>query len=137
MQRLKQWTVDRRPTHSAPSSSLTSPNASTVHLVSMTAVNVSSTADNVSASGLQPLTTNQRKRIKTYLKRCRLHPKHSQLNLESYLLLPIQRIPRYRMLVSLSNTTTCQNLIAFFSWRNWYALRPQIPLHMTILWIVR
>ncbi|EJD51896.1 hypothetical protein AURDEDRAFT_111473 [Auricularia subglabra TFB-10046 SS5] len=45
------------------------------------------------------LTTNQRKRIKAYLKRCRVHPRHSQLNLEGYLLLPIQRIPRYRLLL--------------------------------------
>jgi RhoGEF domain len=31
--------------------------------------------------------------------RCRSHPKHSQLNLESYLLLPVQRIPRYKLLL--------------------------------------
>lgn len=31
--------------------------------------------------------------------RCRIHPAHSQISLESYLLLPIQRIPRYRMLL--------------------------------------
>ena len=46
------------------------------------------------------LTHGQRKRIKAYLKRCRLNPRHSQLNLEGYLLLPVQRIPRYRLLVS-------------------------------------
>ncbi|KAG9126008.1 hypothetical protein FRC07_005252 [Ceratobasidium sp. 392] len=34
-----------------------------------------------------------------------LHPRHSQLNLEGYLLLPIQRIPRYKML--LDNLVTC------------------------------
>lgn len=45
------------------------------------------------------LTSGQRKRIKSYLKRCRLNPRHSQLNLEGYLLLPVQRIPRYRLLV--------------------------------------
>lgn len=47
-----------------------------------------------------PLTSSQRKRIKAYLKRCRVNPRHSQLNLEGYLLLPVQRIPRYRLLVS-------------------------------------
>lgn len=47
-----------------------------------------------------PLTSSQRKRIKAYLKRCRMNPRHSQLNLEGYLLLPVQRIPRYRLLVS-------------------------------------
>lgn len=50
-------------------------------------------------TGSAALSTNQRKRIKTYLKRCRVHPRHSQLNLEGYLLLPIQRIPRYRLLL--------------------------------------
>ncbi|CAG7847654.1 SubName: Full=Uncharacterized protein {ECO:0000313/EMBL:CCA72479.1} [Serendipita indica DSM 11827] len=44
------------------------------------------------------LTPAQRKRIKQYLKRCRAHPRHSQMNMESYLLLPVQRIPRYRLL---------------------------------------
>ena len=41
----------------------------------------------------------QRKRTKTFLKRCRTHPMHSQINLEAYLLLPIQRVPRYKMLL--------------------------------------
>lgn len=45
------------------------------------------------------MTTNQRKRVKTFLKRCREHPRHSQINLESYLLLPVQRIPRYKLLL--------------------------------------
>jgi hypothetical protein len=36
------------------------------------------------------------------LQACRKNPKHTQINLESYLLLPVQRIPRYRMLVSAS-----------------------------------
>lgn len=31
--------------------------------------------------------------------RARAHPSHSQISLESYLLLPIQRIPRYRLLL--------------------------------------
>lgn len=34
------------------------------------------------------------------VQRCREHPMHSQINLESYLLLPIQRVPRYKLLVS-------------------------------------
>jgi hypothetical protein len=53
------------------------------------------------ATGVPNLTTSQRKRIKSYLKRCRMNPRHSQLNLEGYLLLPVQRIPRYRLLVCL------------------------------------
>ncbi len=45
------------------------------------------------------LTPSQRKKIKTFMKRCRTHPRHTQLNVESYLLLPVQRIPRYRLLL--------------------------------------
>uniref|UniRef100_V5EU73 DH domain-containing protein n=1 Tax=Kalmanozyma brasiliensis (strain GHG001) TaxID=1365824 RepID=V5EU73_KALBG len=45
---------------------------------------------------LSPL---QRKKIKTFMQRCRTHPRHAQLNVESYLLLPVQRIPRYRLLL--------------------------------------
>jgi len=53
----------------------------------------------VESSNQSALSTAQRKRIKGYLKRCRVSPRHSQLNLEAYLLLPIQRIPRYKMLL--------------------------------------
>ncbi|CDW96595.1 hypothetical protein [Sporisorium scitamineum] len=56
-----------------------------------------------SASGLfgldASLSPSQRKKIKTFMKRCRTHPRHAQLNVESYLLLPVQRIPRYRLLL--------------------------------------
>ncbi|GAA6019933.1 hypothetical protein JCM11491_006711 [Sporobolomyces phaffii] len=45
------------------------------------------------------LTQSQKKRIKSWMKRCRAHPSHSQISLESYLLLPVQRIPRYRLLL--------------------------------------
>ncbi|KAE8209387.1 hypothetical protein CF327_g6624 [Tilletia walkeri] len=45
------------------------------------------------------LSSSQRKKARAFLKRCREHPKHSQLSLESYLLLPVQRIPRYRLLL--------------------------------------
>lgn len=58
---------------------------------------------NQTAAGLpghSPLTAGQRKRVKHYLQACRSHPKHTQINLESYLLLPVQRIPRYKMLLS-------------------------------------
>lgn len=51
------------------------------------------------ATGVPNISTSQRKRIKSYLKRCRMNPRHTQLNLEGYLLLPVQRIPRYRLLV--------------------------------------
>ncbi|GAA5904614.1 uncharacterized protein JCM6883_003841 [Sporobolomyces salmoneus] len=45
------------------------------------------------------LTQSRKKRIKSWMKRCRAHPSHSQISLESYLLLPVQRIPRYRLLL--------------------------------------
>ncbi|GAC99500.1 hypothetical protein PHSY_007102 [Pseudozyma hubeiensis SY62] len=45
------------------------------------------------------LTPSQRKKVRTFMKRCRTHPRHNQLNVESYLLLPVQRIPRYRLLL--------------------------------------
>ncbi len=45
------------------------------------------------------LTPSQRKKIRTFMKRCRTHPRHTQINVESYLLLPVQRIPRYRLLL--------------------------------------
>ncbi|UZJ51056.1 hypothetical protein CBS101457_000376 [Exobasidium rhododendri] len=44
------------------------------------------------------LTMKEKKRIKLFLQRARLDPNHSQLSLETYLHLPVQRIPRYRLL---------------------------------------
>ncbi|GAA5895229.1 hypothetical protein JCM6882_006620 [Rhodosporidiobolus microsporus] len=49
--------------------------------------------------GEAPLSLQQRKRIRSWLKRCRSHPSHTQISLASYLLLPVQRIPRYRLLL--------------------------------------
>jgi hypothetical protein len=60
-------------------------------------------AESASSNGVAVhLSSSQKKRIKSYLKRCRMSPRHSQLNLEGYLLLPVQRIPRYRMMVRLN-----------------------------------
>jgi hypothetical protein len=61
------------------------------------------------------LTPAQRKRIKQYLKRCRANPRHSQMNMESYLLLPVQRIPRYRLLVRLYYLSPHAEIDSFFS----------------------
>ncbi|WWC96197.1 hypothetical protein V866_003064 [Kwoniella sp. B9012] len=67
--------------------------------VGMSAISsLSSGPDSVPISGSQ-MTSSQKKRVKTFLKRCKEHPKHSQINLESYLLLPIQRVPRYKLLL--------------------------------------
>ena len=59
----------------------------------------SSTGAAGSAGTAGSMSTSQKKRVKAYLKKCREHPMHSQINLESYLLLPIQRVPRYKLLL--------------------------------------
>ncbi|KAI0094676.1 hypothetical protein BDY19DRAFT_982098 [Irpex rosettiformis] len=101
VQRLKAWVSDRA---GAPAGALTA-GSSTAHLVgvglSMSAAStpVTAPASGSSSADLTPLSSSQKKRIKHYLKRCRMNPRHSQLNLEGYLLLPVQRIPRYRLLL--------------------------------------
>ncbi|CAO1634021.1 unnamed protein product [Sympodiomycopsis kandeliae] len=54
----------------------------------------SSTSD-----GRDGVSASQRKKFKAFMKKCRMNPRHSQLNVESYLLLPVQRIPRYELLL--------------------------------------
>jgi len=92
---VKSWT-SRAPGAASPGASL-SPNSSTAQLVNISH-SVTGAAPTIDA-GLPALSTSQKKRIKAYLKRCRLNPRHTQLNLEGYLLLPVQRIPRYKLLV--------------------------------------
>ncbi|KAG0088909.1 hypothetical protein BGZ92_005566 [Podila epicladia] len=57
---------------------------------------------------LQTQLTNSKykKKTKEFLRRCAKHPNHTQLGLQGYLLLPVQRIPRYKMLLGdlLENT---------------------------------
>ncbi|KAG0339322.1 hypothetical protein BG004_006864 [Podila humilis] len=52
------------------------------------------------------LTSKHKKKTKEYIRRCAKHPNHTQLGLQGYLLLPVQRIPRYKMLLEdlLENT---------------------------------
>ncbi|RDX55929.1 hypothetical protein OH76DRAFT_1337621 [Lentinus brumalis] len=99
VQRIKTWISDR-PTTPSPGQAL-SPSSSSTQLaglgIAMTANSPS--PDGGSSANAVVLTSSQRKRIKAYLKRCRMNPRHSQLNLEGYLLLPVQRIPRYRLLL--------------------------------------
>ncbi|KAI9460839.1 hypothetical protein BJY52DRAFT_1117480 [Lactarius psammicola] len=91
VQRIKQWVSDRPGTATSPS-----PQSPSLTTQATGAGAANTTSD---SSGGPQLTSSQRKRIKGYLKRCRLNPRHSQLNLEGYLLLPVQRIPRYRLLL--------------------------------------
>lgn len=100
--RIRQWASDRSGT---PASSTLSPSSSTTHLagmaIAMSAISAPNALnDSMLSGGKVNLTSSQRKRIKHYMKRCQMNPRNSQLNLESYLLLPVQRIPRYRLLVS-------------------------------------
>lgn len=104
VQRVKYWTSERQQSGASSPSNTLSPSSSTAQLVgfglTMSAVSTPSLVDSSSGpAGLPNLTSSQRKRIRSYLKRCRINPRHSQLNLEGYLLLPVQRIPRYRLLV--------------------------------------
>src|SRR5712691_11004009 len=92
VQRIKQWVSDRPGTATG-----SSPHSSAHTTQTATGAGASNVTSDI--SGGPQLTSSQRKRIKSYLKRCRLTPRHSQLNLEGYLLLPVQRIPRYRLLV--------------------------------------
>lgn len=121
VERLKCWVSDRAPP--PPPSSSMSPSSSTAQLVGlgMTISAISSpsmAAEGATSTGpAMLLSSSQRRRIKSYLKRCRMNPRHSQLNLEGYLLLPVQRIPRYRMLVSPSFNLVFASSIDSFSAR--------------------
>ncbi|KAL0580285.1 hypothetical protein V5O48_001702 [Marasmius crinis-equi] len=111
VQRIKYWTSDRS-ANSNPSPSM-SPSSSTAHLagigLSMGSIsNPGVSADGASSAGAPSLSSSQRKRIRSFLKRCRLHPQHSQINLEAYILLPIQRIPRYKLLLEQLRRSTPQ-----------------------------
>ncbi|KAG2023276.1 signal transducer [Coprinopsis cinerea AmutBmut pab1-1] len=94
VQRVKSWTSPSGVT--SPGTSI-SPSSSSAQLSSL-AMSMSGSAAPVDIVG-PTLTSSQRKRIKAYLKRCRMNPRHTQLNLEGYLLLPVQRIPRYKLLL--------------------------------------
>ncbi|KAG6381349.1 Dbl homology domain-containing protein [Boletus reticuloceps] len=92
VQRIKYWTTDRAPTGSTSPGFTLSPGSAGLP---STAISLPSPASDLVAN----LTSGQRKRIRTFIKRCRVNPRHSQLNMEGYLLLPVQRVPRYRLLL--------------------------------------
>ncbi|OJT06934.1 Myosin-M heavy chain [Trametes pubescens] len=102
VQRIKMWTTDK-PGPAAPAQTL-SPSTSSSQLVGLglamsAGIGNAGALDNAPSNNAVTLSSSQRKRIKQYLKRCRMNPRHSQLNLEGYLLLPVQRVPRYRLLL--------------------------------------
>lgn len=132
VQRLKAWVSEKPGTPGG----VMSPNSSTAQLaglgLAMSAVSAPGGMSGSGSSDIPPLTSSQKKRIKQYLKRCRMNPRHSQLNLEGYLLLPVQRIPRYRLLVScLSRVYTVISLIALSS--SWKSLSGYVR-HYMIIW---
>lgn len=61
-------------------------------------VGMTSTSSSDSGGGGH-MNASQQKRVKHFIKRARQSPLHNQINLESYLLLPVQRIPRYKLLL--------------------------------------
>ncbi|KAJ7630666.1 hypothetical protein FB45DRAFT_793282 [Roridomyces roridus] len=102
VQRVKNWTATATP-NSSPAIPAVTPSGSQLAGLGLALSAISRPdvppVDGSAAAGVPPLSTSQRKRLRTYLKRCRISPRHSQLNLEGYLLLPVQRIPRYRLLL--------------------------------------
>lgn len=116
VQRIKMWVSDKPAT--SPGQAM-SPSSSTSQVVGLGLTMAAGMGNAAHPDGAPPassvnLTSSQRKRIKQYLKRCRMNPRHSQLNLEGYLLLPVQRIPRYRLLVSA--TSRCINVGLLLTW---------------------
>ncbi|KAJ3790255.1 hypothetical protein GGU10DRAFT_340918 [Lentinula aff. detonsa] len=99
VQRVKNWSASSSPSNTTMSPSSSTSQLATMGLAMSAMSNPNTIADGAAHAGAPNLSSSQRKRIRQYLKRCRLNPQHSQLNLEGYLLLPIQRIPRYRLLL--------------------------------------
>ncbi|KAG2146552.1 uncharacterized protein EDB93DRAFT_1227060 [Suillus bovinus] len=103
VQRIRFWSTDRPVAGTASPGPTITPSSSTAQLVGLglaiSSPSVPVVSDPSSPSHTAHLTSGQRKRIKQFLKRCRMNPRHSQLNMEGYLLLPVQRIPRYRLLL--------------------------------------
>lgn len=143
VQRVRFWSTDR-PIAYNPSPTL-APSPSAAQLAGLgLAISAPSVpgaiSDPSSPNHTAHLTSGQRKRIKQFLKRCRVNPRHSQLNMEGYLLLPVQRIPRYRLLVSVrAGLYTTQLIIhCLSSWKSFcVALHHRIPfwmIHWKELW---
>ncbi|KAF8338004.1 uncharacterized protein EI90DRAFT_3041285 [Cantharellus anzutake] len=102
--RLRKW-------NEKPTGNIT-PAAGATNIVGLglTMSAVAGIAPDTPAANNTPLTTSQRKRIKAFMKRSRVNPRHSQMDLQAYLLLPVQRIPRYKLfLENLSHCTPPKN----------------------------
>ncbi|WVQ80694.1 hypothetical protein IAT38_002799 [Cryptococcus sp. DSM 104549] len=105
LSRMKTWSTSSSGTSSPAYPASRTPGGGAAPSISAAAISVGISAIALPATGTQApsglqMTTSQRKRVKAFLKKCKEHPMHSQISLESYLLLPIQRIPRYKMLLT-------------------------------------
>lgn len=100
LSRMKGWTApSSSPAAPGFSTKPSSPNIAGLAAATSTNVAMAMTAAPDAGPSASHLSSAQKKRVKTFLKRCRENPRHSQINLESYLLLPVQRIPRYKLLL--------------------------------------
>ncbi|KAH8921149.1 hypothetical protein BT69DRAFT_356469 [Atractiella rhizophila] len=101
LSRLKAWNAPKSPPPPTSSSSY-----SMAKSVSSMGAAVSLGMSGITEqNSSMPLSESQKKRLKGYLKKCKADPRHTQVSLESYLLLPVQRIPRYKLL--LENLLSC------------------------------
>lgn len=98
--RMKTWSLSNSGSSTPAFSGKSSAANVSVNALSVGMGAVSLSASAVQTTSGQSMSSSQRKRVKAFLKKAREHPMHSQISLESYLLLPIQRIPRYKLLVS-------------------------------------
>ncbi|WVQ73148.1 hypothetical protein IAR50_002712 [Cryptococcus sp. DSM 104548] len=96
--RMKTWSGTQSGTSTPAFPGKAGPNLSSTAInAGMSAISLS--AATPTASGPQ-MSSSQKKRVKAFLQKGKDHPMHSQISLESYLLLPIQRIPRYKLLLT-------------------------------------
>lgn len=66
-------------------------------------------------------------RVQAYLTKCKVNKNHSQINMTGYLLLPVQRLTRYKMLVSISPLLRIK-LIPFDSLNNSKSTPPPLQV---------
>ncbi|KAI6044998.1 hypothetical protein EDC04DRAFT_2865486 [Pisolithus marmoratus] len=99
VQRIKCWSTDRPQASTSNVSPTGAAHLPGLGLAAISVPGAGNIADPSATGSVAILTSGQKKRIRTFLKRCRANLRHSQLNLEGYLLLPVQRIPRYRLLL--------------------------------------
>ncbi|KAJ3014364.1 hypothetical protein HKX48_005193 [Thoreauomyces humboldtii] len=68
---------------------------------SSTSSSISSTSSTSSTNIVTPFTLKKPilKKLRNFLKQAREHPQHTQISLQAFLILPVQRLPRYKLLL--------------------------------------